>query len=64
MAKRPSPTRIDPDKLRRCLKCGGMFASTGPGNRLCQKCNFQNTKVVDRTETQGTPSRATRLGSQ
>jgi tRNA(Ile2) C34 agmatinyltransferase TiaS len=25
-------------KLRRCLMCGQMFPSAGPGNRICKKC--------------------------
>ena len=25
-------------KDRQCLKCGNVFASQGPGNRLCPKC--------------------------
>jgi len=64
MVKRPSPTKIEPDKQRRCLKCREWFDSTGPGNRICRKCNYQNSQIVDRSETQSTPSRAVRLGSQ
>jgi tRNA(Ile2) C34 agmatinyltransferase TiaS len=26
------------EKLRRCLMCGRMFDSHGPGNRICKKC--------------------------
>ncbi|WP_169054065.1 hypothetical protein [Nitratireductor sp. XY-223] len=25
-------------KRRRCLMCGEMFDSFGPGNRICKKC--------------------------
>lgn len=25
-------------KPRRCLMCGKMFDSFGPGNRICKKC--------------------------
>jgi len=57
-------TKSDPKKQRRCLGCGEPFESTGPGNRLCKRCNFRNMQIVDRTETQSTPSRAVRLGSQ
>jgi hypothetical protein len=28
---------------RRCLSCGGQFASTGPGNRICRKCKDRDT---------------------
>ena len=33
----------DQRKLRRCLMCGSMFDSFGPGNRVCKKC--KSTKV-------------------
>lgn len=29
---------------RRCLKCNGLFASTGPGNRICPSCSKQNVR--------------------
>lgn len=25
-------------RLRKCLKCGRPFPSTGPGNRICPPC--------------------------
>lgn len=28
----------DREKIRKCLGCGGMFRSSGPGNRLCGQC--------------------------
>lgn len=30
---------------RRCLKCSKEFPSTGPGNRLCMKCNRDNLEI-------------------
>jgi Zn finger protein HypA/HybF involved in hydrogenase expression len=32
-------------KIRTCLKCSGEFKSTGPGNRLCPKCQATNKSV-------------------
>lgn len=34
----PAPTA----KARPCLCCGKRFNSTGPGNRLCQKCRHKD----------------------
>jgi hypothetical protein len=34
--------RHRPQGERRCLSCGGQFASTGPGNRICRKCKHLN----------------------
>jgi len=31
------------EKLRRCLMCGQMFPSAGPGNRICKKCKSTQT---------------------
>ncbi len=28
--------------MKPCLKCGRLFASKGPGNRVCGKCNQKN----------------------
>ncbi len=38
MAKRP---QSDPKK-RTCLKCGKLFDSAGPGNRICPRCGRRN----------------------
>lgn len=35
-------------KRRRCLKCTRDFPSTGPGNRLCEDCNEENTRLPRR----------------
>jgi hypothetical protein len=32
-------------KIRTCLKCSDEFNSTGPGNRLCAKCQETNKSV-------------------
>lgn len=32
-------------KKRRCLRCGGMFPSEGPHNRLCEACRRANRDV-------------------
>jgi len=29
-------------RMRVCLKCQRKFFSTGPGNRICKKCNREN----------------------
>lgn len=29
-----------------CLKCGKKFPSTGPYNRICEKCNSVNKQIV------------------
>lgn len=34
-------------KIRVCLKCLVEFVSTGAGNRLCAKCNGENSRVYD-----------------
>lgn len=34
---------------RKCLKCGELFPSTGPGNRVCSPCSFENRRNVNRT---------------
>jgi len=36
-----------PKTKRRCLKCDAAFQSTGPGNRLCPRCAYQNRSVGD-----------------
>jgi hypothetical protein len=52
MARQPDPGPAAPDPAdprrqrqgeRRCLSCGGQFASTGPGNRICRKCKDRDT---------------------
>lgn len=30
---------------RTCLKCGRDFASLGPENRICWKCNHENEQI-------------------
>jgi rubrerythrin len=36
------PRKNDTTKPRRCLKCGRMFKSFGPENRLCPLCRISN----------------------
>jgi hypothetical protein len=35
-----------PNTRRICLRCGREFFSTGPGNRLCHRCNKANRRDV------------------
>ena len=32
-------------KQRTCLKCGKSFDSTGPGNRICRRCQQVNDRL-------------------
>ena len=32
-------------KKRTCLKCGKLFDSAGPGNRICQRCQQINDRL-------------------
>lgn len=32
-------------KQRTCLKCGKSFESTGPGNRICRRCQQVNDRL-------------------
>ena len=32
-------------KQRSCLKCGQMFDSAGPGNRICKRCAQINSHI-------------------
>lgn len=35
--------KLKPQKSPRvCLKCQKTFESTGPGNRICMRCNGEN----------------------
>ncbi len=36
-------------KKRLCLKCGKMFLSTGPYNRLCENCVSSNRRIALKT---------------
>lgn len=36
------------EKQRKCLRCGNDFLSSGPGNRICQKCNDYNGRRMGR----------------
>ena len=38
-------TRPNTADMRVCLKCGETFASSGPGNRICAKCQHTNQSV-------------------
>lgn len=39
-------------KQRTCLKCNRLFDSTGPGNRICRRCQQVNAKLPRFTEEQ------------
>jgi hypothetical protein len=41
LGKRPMAALLE----RECLKCGKSFPSTGPGNRFCGPCNYENRHV-------------------
>ncbi|MCP4268340.1 MAG: hypothetical protein GY777_22655 [Candidatus Brocadiaceae bacterium] len=41
--------RINLKKKRLCLKCGKMFLSIGPHNRLCENCVSANEKIALKT---------------
>jgi predicted amidophosphoribosyltransferase len=30
---------------RTCLKCGKLFNSAGPGNRICKRCAKKNAQI-------------------
>ena len=32
-------------KKRTCLKCNRLFNSTGPGNRICPRCQQINNRI-------------------
>lgn len=32
-------------KQRSCLKCGHLFDSAGPGNRICKRCAQINSRI-------------------
>jgi len=39
-----------PTTKRICLRCNKKFKSTGPGNRICPKCNQHNITAYDLQE--------------
>lgn len=39
-------------KERTCLKCNRPFKSSGPGNRICKRCNQLNARLPRYTEEQ------------
>ena len=39
-------------KQRTCLKCSKPFDSTGPGNRICRRCQSVNNRFADKGELQ------------
>lgn len=38
--------RMGDQKMRKCLMCGHMFLSTGPGNRHCQPCKSRTSHIL------------------
>lgn len=55
--KRKSKSKAPPEckdgTLRRCLKCGGWICSTGSGNRLCERCFDDNSRISRRFQCGG-----------
>ena len=47
-------------KKRNCLKCSKEFDSTSVSNRICFKCNGQNSSLRDVPQTLGTDGRVVR----
>ena len=47
-------------KKRSCLKCNKEFDSTGPGNRICFKCNGQNESMRATAQASGGNGRVVR----
>jgi Holliday junction resolvase RusA-like endonuclease len=44
--KPPGPQAAQPEeRSRTCLKCGKVFPSTGPANRICSTCGQENLKL-------------------
>jgi hypothetical protein len=39
-------------KKRTCLKCNQLFDSTGPGNRICRRCQQINARLPRLSEEQ------------
>ena len=39
-----------PGQDRACLKCGAIFRSSGPGNRICPRCAKQNAEMLPQYE--------------
>ncbi len=42
---KPEPLHRPVKKDRKCLRCGEMFWSQGPGQRICHKCRHSNRDV-------------------
>lgn len=40
--------------FRPCLKCRKEFCSTGCGNRLCKRCNDDNSRASKRDQNKST----------
>lgn len=45
MTRKPPPLRKTERKIKVCLKCRRAFISIGSGNRICRRCNADNTTV-------------------
>ena len=41
----PAPAADSSAKPRTCLKCGNLFDSDGPGNRICSPCHKKNSRL-------------------
>ncbi|OHB88781.1 MAG: hypothetical protein A3D13_09610 [Planctomycetes bacterium RIFCSPHIGHO2_02_FULL_40_12] len=47
--KLKDPTKSGLRKKRACLKCGNLFLSKGPYNRICEKCGLMNERIASST---------------
>lgn len=52
-----------PTTPRNCLKCHKKFPSTGPGNRLCVPCNYENAGGSQKVGVNPRASRAAKTPS-
>lgn len=51
-----------PRTMRICLGCDSAFSSTGPGNRICNKCSETNSHKAMRVGRGATRSRGKGIG--
>jgi len=50
--RRTTRNESDMQKKRTCLKCSQFFRSSGPANRICQRCQHANARLPRFTEAQ------------
>lgn len=62
--KKNSQRRPAGDQTKRtCLRCQKVFVSTGPGNRICQKCHRVSNEYVKDTVSAGAVRRKVKQNS-